>query len=371
MGQTTSNLYTSYKQEKSTNIDNNSNTDNKEGSLKLAAQKVTDFGGGNEEWRKWKSKTSCAFEGSSYDKILIDKHYSETHPKMNKIVYSQLAAATIDGTANHLVTKYSDTCDGHSAWKELLDWYDGDIVRAETAEELRSKLNGLFLTQGTHASSYINKFLVWLGDLNKIPEENFSPSHGVSLFLHNIQDDDYKTTVGILKMSNEQDIMKCFQAIGKRERELIRACAEKCKLRQHVRRLCNEGYFDANDLHPPAKLRRLEGITLTGDIKTNDWGYISISKEQYRNLANNNKQFIKDYNQCVKAGKSTNTVRIPQGINIIPTTARRLNIPPNTDTSQSPDNSSDDDTPSASPGTSPSKKRITFDLNNVEDNDES
>ena len=33
-------------------------TDDKGGSLKLAAQKVTDFSGGNEEWRKWKSKTA-------------------------------------------------------------------------------------------------------------------------------------------------------------------------------------------------------------------------------------------------------------------------------------------------------------------------
>ena len=43
---------------------------------------------------------------------------------MNKIVYSQLAAATINGTANRRVTKNSDTKDGHAAWNSLVDWFD-------------------------------------------------------------------------------------------------------------------------------------------------------------------------------------------------------------------------------------------------------
>ena len=118
--------------------------------------------------------------------------------------------------------------------------------------------------------------------------------------------------------------MKWVQAIRKRERELIRGRAEKCKLRQHIRRLCNDGYFDANDLPSPTKLCHLDGSGLTGDIKTNEWGYISISNEKYRNLHNDDKQFIKDHNQCVKAGKDPINVRIPKGINIIPTTTHRI-----------------------------------------------
>ena len=52
----------------------------KGGNLKLAAQKVTDFNGYNDEWRKWKNKTACAFEGSGYDKILYDEDFAKTHP---------------------------------------------------------------------------------------------------------------------------------------------------------------------------------------------------------------------------------------------------------------------------------------------------
>ena len=129
----------------------------KGGNLKLAAQKVTGFNGYNDEWRKWKNKTACTFKGSSYDKILYDEDFAKTHPRMNKIVYSQLAAATIDGTANHLVTKHADTKNGHAAWNSLVNWFDGDVIQEETAEELRSKLNGLLLLPGMSASSYINK----------------------------------------------------------------------------------------------------------------------------------------------------------------------------------------------------------------------
>ena len=266
--------------------------DDKGGSLKLAAQKVTDFSGGNEEWRKWKSKTACALEGSGYDKILTNEIFAMSHPKMNKIVYSQLAAATIDGTANHLVTQYNDSSNGHGAWNALVEWYDGDVVRAETAEELRSKLNSLTLQPGAHASSYINKFLIWLRDLNKIPGEHFSPSHGVSLFLRNIHDDEYKTQVGILKTSNEQDIMKCVQAIRKQERELIRIRAKKRKLKQHVRRLHDEGFFDNDDSLPPRKIRRIKKNELAGDVPTNQRGYISLDRERYQNLDDSSKRFI-------------------------------------------------------------------------------
>ena len=164
----------------------------------------------------------CALEGSGYDTILADRTFANTHPKMNKIVYSQLAAATNDGTAHHLIAQLGDTKDGHAAWNALSEWYDGDVAKAETTKELRNKLQELTLTQGMDAMAYINKFLIYLCDLNKIPGEEFSASHGVSLFLRNIHNDDYKQEISILKTSNEHDIMHCVQAIRKRERKLIR-----------------------------------------------------------------------------------------------------------------------------------------------------
>ena len=69
--------------------------------LKLEAQKISEFNGDFEQWPKWKSRTECAFNGIGYDKILTDSEFAKNNPKMNMIVYCQFA--TVDGNAHHLV----------------------------------------------------------------------------------------------------------------------------------------------------------------------------------------------------------------------------------------------------------------------------
>ena len=297
MGQPVSIIRTTY-DTLSTASMSNAISDDKAGSLKLEAQRVTLFSGTNEEWRKWKNKTACAFEGSGYDKVLTDRSFANKHPKMNKIVYSQLAAATIDGTAHHIVAQLDDDKDGHAAWNALSAWYDGDIAKAETAEELRVKLQELTLTQGMDAMAYINKFLIYLRDLNKIPGEEYSASHGVSLFLRNIKDDDYQQEISILKTSNEQNIMKCVQAIRKRERELLRIRAERRKLRQYPKRLRDEDLLCIQG----NKLRRVGDGTISGDVHLTNKGFIHLSNDQYRSLDEPSKTFIRQYNKQVRAG---------------------------------------------------------------------
>ena len=70
--------------------------------LKLESQKIVEFLGGNNEWQKWKTRTMCAFKGSGSKEILEDEDYADAHPRMNRIVYSQLSVATVVGTAHHL-----------------------------------------------------------------------------------------------------------------------------------------------------------------------------------------------------------------------------------------------------------------------------
>ena len=127
-------------------------------SLKLQAQSVTPFGGGYDDWNVWKSRTECAFNGSGYEKVLTESEYSEKNSCKNKIVYSQLSVATVDGTAYHLVRNFDDTKDGHAAWKALCEWYDGKEIRTEAAENARSKLEALTLHEGGNASDFVNKF---------------------------------------------------------------------------------------------------------------------------------------------------------------------------------------------------------------------
>jgi hypothetical protein len=84
-------------------------TASRESNLKLEARKIKDFACTHEDWQKWKSQTECEFSGSGYEKVLENARYAMTHMRLNKIVYSQLAASTVDGTAYHLVQKYKKT----------------------------------------------------------------------------------------------------------------------------------------------------------------------------------------------------------------------------------------------------------------------
>ena len=105
--------------------------------LKLEAQKIAAFDGNMINWQRWKSRTECALDGYGYEKVLSDSVYAMTHSKMNKIVFSQLAVATVDGTAFHIVLQFNDEKDGYKAWKALIEWYEGDVVKNEMAEELK------------------------------------------------------------------------------------------------------------------------------------------------------------------------------------------------------------------------------------------
>ena len=219
-----------------------------ESNLKLEAQKVKEFSGDFNEWQKWKSRTECAFDGSGYEQILADKDYAIKHKKMNKIVYSQLSAATVDGNAHHLVKAHEDIKDGHAAWESLCEWYDGDVVQSETADKLRSKLDTHKLHTGVTATFYLNNFLTWHSDIAKIPGEALSPSHSVYIFLKNITDPDYQATVQFCR-NNNADLMACVSAMRKTERDLIRKRSEKRKFRQHVRRVeyDDDMDFEQND----------------------------------------------------------------------------------------------------------------------------
>jgi hypothetical protein len=121
--------------------------------LKLKVQKINDFGGAHDDWAKWKSRTECAFSVSGYKQVLEDSGYATLNIRLNKVVYSQLALATVDRVTYHLVQNFETTKDGQAAWKNMCEWYDGEAVKSETAVGLRKKIKGLQLTQSTLGSN--------------------------------------------------------------------------------------------------------------------------------------------------------------------------------------------------------------------------
>jgi hypothetical protein len=205
-----------------------------ETNLKLEAQKIKDFAGGHDDWQKWKSRTECAFSGSGYERVLEDAEYARNHERLNKVVYSQLAAATVDGTAYHLVQQFETNKDGHAAWENLKEWYDGDMIQNETAENIRVKLENLTLHTGMTGSDYVNKFLAWYRDLEKIPGEGYTRNHAVYLFLKNISDPDYQTSVTFCRNTNAT-LEKCIAAIRKQERDIQQKRLEKRRFKATLR----------------------------------------------------------------------------------------------------------------------------------------
>lgn len=310
--------------------------------LKLEAQKIKEFLGKYDDWPKWKNRTQCAFDGSGYERILQDRRFADRNPKMNRIVYSQLAVATVDGTAYHLIKQFEDSKDGHAAWQALIEWFDGDVIKNETAESLRTKLEKLKLTRSLKAEDYINKYLTWMSELDRIKGEKYSDSHKVHLFLRNIEDSDFGTTVEILRKQNST-LEECVTTVRKTQRDV----AEKRSRDRKESKLRRVKDKDNSDGKSPKKSKRWNG-----EFQVTEKGLISIPRDDWVNtLTDDEKSFVQNYNSRIKHGESIDDLTPPKGTTI-KTKSRRMVTP-------------DLDQPE---GHSP--KRISFNLQHENDEDD-
>jgi hypothetical protein len=300
-----------------------------ETNLKLEAQKIKDFTGGHDEWQKWKSRTECAFSGSGYERVLEEAIYAERHPRLNKVVYSQLSAATVDGTAYHLVQEFEATKNGHAAWVNICNWYDGDMIQNETAENIRVKLENLTLHTGSTGSEYVNKFLAWYRDLEKIPGEGYSKNHAVYLFLKNISDTDYQTSVTFCRNTNA-NLEQCIAAIRKQERDLQQKRLEKRRFKATLRRVNVDDSDDDESVEPNPKRRKhhktrrvatekdptSENKSFEGELATTERGLLRFHGECWKKMEEKEKEFVREYNASVKHGESLDKVTMPKGITV-------------------------------------------------------
>ena len=277
---------------------------------------------------------------------------------MNRIVYSQLAVATVDGTAYHLVKKFEDSRDGHEAWNALLTWYDGDSVKNETAETIRARLEGLKLHQGSSAENYINKFQTSLQELDRIDGERYSASHKIYLFLRNIEDNEYGTIVTILR-SGGSTLENAITTLRKAERDLIAKRGNK-RRGGYVRRTGKkrrDSSDDESDDEPPRK-RRGKVRRLKGDIETTLKGYLTFPPDIWKgDLHEEDRAFVQAWNGKVRHGESTDGIKAPAGVKII-VKVRRTVTP--TKSAESDDDSSTKKKPKTTDASR--KKKIRFNL---------
>jgi hypothetical protein len=322
MGSTNSNL----------NLDLSDSFDEDDGlvkgatNLKLEAQKIKDFTGAHDDWAKWKSRTECAFSGSGYERILEDKSYAKNQTRLNKVVYSQLASATVDGVAYHLVQQFEANKDGHAAWANLCEWFDGETVQSESATNLRSKLENLQLHTGMAGSEYVNKFLAWHRDLEKIKGEGMSASHAVSVFLRNITDPDYLTTVTFC-LNSDCTLEKCINAIRKQERDIQQKKLTRHRLKATLRRMKTVESDDDESVEHVSKRQKkarrvektqekAENAKFDGELDTTDKGLLRFNGDCWRKMDDKEKEFVREYNAAVKHGDSIEKVNMPKGISV-------------------------------------------------------
>lgn len=360
----------------------NAVTDSEVSNLKLEAAKITEFLGRIDEFQAWKIRTECAFDGSGFEKILTDRLFALTNPRMNRIVFSQLSVATANGDAFHLVLKHNEAKDGNAAWHDLLEWYDGDAVKSETADTLRSKLHNLKLREPISGSHYINSFNQYVHHLDRIQGEAMSESHKIQMFIRNIEDDEYNDVALHLRNSEVLSLEKAISAIRKRERDL-----KEIKVKRHnpfmARRIEQNtpiGAWMTSDQPSPNSsrpIRRLETVRLT------QGGYIKPPKGAWYSddMPEEHKSFVQNWNSKVAHGEDTSQLKVPNGISILPPRnkwaqkARRLAEQAATVSAGSPTTSPSPSNTGKRPRDSQTtttfgNKRINFSLENTKQDDE-
>ena len=169
--------------------------------MTLEYQKIIKFIGRIEDYQKQKPRTECAFYGSSYDQVLPNDILAENNQHTNRIVYYQLAMATVGGTYNHLVKIFEDKKDGNEARKSMCEWYDRDVIKNETAEFPKSEPENHRFTSSQNSENDINNLLTAYRKVNKTPGESISDSHVLFIFLSGFTYPDFDIIVQIQRNS--------------------------------------------------------------------------------------------------------------------------------------------------------------------------
>ena len=91
--------------------------------------------------------------GTRLTGILDNADYAAEHQAENELVFLHLQVAIAKGHSVHLVDQFEGTLNEYLAWQALTEWYDGDTVRHELAEELRWAPENLRLQSTTSATS--------------------------------------------------------------------------------------------------------------------------------------------------------------------------------------------------------------------------
>jgi hypothetical protein len=196
------------------------------------------------------------------------------------------------------------------------------------AENLRNKLENLRLHTGVSASEYINKFLAWFRDLDKIKGEELSTGHAVHLFLKNIIDENYKSSVTYCRNTG-CSLDLCISAMRKQERDIQQKKVDRQRLKATMRRMKAPQESDDEESHQDQKRRKItkarrtstmtekaENETFAGELDTTEKGLLRFKSNCWQKMDEKEKEFVREYNASVKHGDPLDKLTMPDGISI-------------------------------------------------------
>ena len=133
-----------------------------------------------------------------------------------KFIFAALTVCLAKGTAIFKVQQYSDDSDGHSAWKSLCDWYEGQGSSDSVAMRAVNTLSGIRLTHDTKngVEGYISKFEEALQDLKETGHEWDDIMKKIT-FLSGVADPQYKNLVTTLRLDNTKTYEDCVMDLRK------------------------------------------------------------------------------------------------------------------------------------------------------------
>ena len=128
----------------------------------------------------------------------------------SKFIYVALTVCLAKGTAIFKVQQFSEDSDGHSAWKSLCDWYEGQGSSDSMAMRAVNTLSGIRMTCDTRngVEGYIAKFEEALQDLKETGHEWDDIMKKIT-FLSGIADPQYKHLMTTPRLNNTKNYEDC------------------------------------------------------------------------------------------------------------------------------------------------------------------
>jgi hypothetical protein len=101
----------------------------------------------------------------------------------------------------------------------------------------------------------VNKFLAWFWDLEKIKGAGLSPGHAIHLFLKNIADDNYKTSVTYCSNTG-CSLDLCIAAMRKQGRDIQQKKTDRQQMKATLHCVRNPKESDDEDLEDQNQKRQ-------------------------------------------------------------------------------------------------------------------